>query len=159
MIRRIKIGTGSCGIAAGAGEVLDFLKENVKDIDIVEVGCLGHCYAEPLVEVETDEESVIYRDVKPKQDFLDKILKLEDFSRLEVEEGRTSRQKIKITRLAGRISPTSIEEYESHGGYKSLKKALDMNAQEVISGVKRSGLRGRGGAGFPTGLKWGFLAA
>jgi NADH-quinone oxidoreductase subunit F len=159
MIRRIKIGTGSCGIAAGAGEVLDFFKENVDDIDIVEVGCLGHCYAEPLVEVETDEESIIYRDVKPKKDFLEKILNLDEDFRLEVDEGRTSREQIKVTRLAGRISPTSIEEYEKNGGYEALQKALGMKREDVVAEVKTSGLRGRGGGGFPTGLKWGFLAA
>jgi NADH-quinone oxidoreductase subunit F len=159
MIRRIKIGTGSCGIAAGAGEVLDFFKETVEDIDIVEVGCLGHCYAEPLVEVETEDESIIYRDVKPKKDCLEKILDLEQELRLEVDEGRTSREQIKVTRLAGRISPTSMEEYESHGGYTGLKKALSMKPEDVVAEVKTAGLRGRGGGGFPTGLKWSFLAA
>ena len=159
MIQRIKIGTGSCGLAAGAGDVLEFFRNEVKDIDIVEVGCIGHCYAEPLVEVETDKGSFIYRDVQPKKDFLEKILDLEDFSRLKTEDGRTSREFIKLTRLAGRIAPVSIDEYEENGGYKALHKALGMNAEEVVDEVKKSGLRGRGGGGFPTGLKWGFLAA
>ena len=159
MIQRIKIGTGSCGIAAGAGDVLEFFRDNVKDIDIVEVGCIGHCYAEPLIEVETEKESFVYREVKPKKDFLDKILALEDFSRLKTEEGRTSRELIKATRLAGRINPVSIEEYEANGGYAALRKALAMKPEDVVSEVKKSGLRGRGGGGFPTGLKWSFLAA
>ncbi len=49
MIKRIKISTGSCGLAACAAEVYDFFKENIRDIDIVGVGCIGHCYAEPIV--------------------------------------------------------------------------------------------------------------
>ena len=52
-IKRIKVGVASCGLAAGAGEVLEALKRNAGEIPVVGVGCIGHCYAEPLVEVET----------------------------------------------------------------------------------------------------------
>ncbi len=157
MIKRIKIGTGSCGLAAGAGEVYDFFKANVPDIDIVGVGCIGHCYAEPIIEVETDQGSVYFEHAIPKQTFLDKVLNLDDSQHLPVRDERSHLELIKITRLAGVINPISIDEYIEHGGYNSLKKALSMQPLDVIDEVKSSGLRGRGGAGFPTGLKWSFL--
>lgn len=159
MIKRIKIGTGSCGLAAGAAEVYNFFKENISDIDIIGVGCIGHCYAEPLVEVETDQGSIFYENVEPKQAFIDKILNLEESSRLPWRHERSDREMIKITKLAGRIDPTSIDEYIANGGYEALKKALSMQPIDVVNEVKASGLRGRGGAGFPTGMKWGFLHA
>ena len=75
MIKRIKIGTASCGIAAGALEVLDYFKKNVVDIEVVEVGCIGHCYAEPLVEIETSNgESIIFKEVKPNKKDFDNII-------------------------------------------------------------------------------------
>jgi len=157
MIKRIKIGTGSCGLAAGAAEVYDFFKENISDIEIIGVGCIGHCYAEPLVEVETDDGSVFFKKVEPKQTFIDKILSLEESSRLSFRHERSDREMIKVTKLAGRIDPTSIDEYIQNDGYTALKKALEMQPIDVINEVKTSGLRGRGGAGFPTGLKWSFL--
>ncbi|HDP68891.1 MAG TPA: NADH-quinone oxidoreductase subunit F [Candidatus Marinimicrobia bacterium] len=157
MIKRIKIGTGSCGLAAGAGEVYDFFKENIKDIEIIGVGCIGHCYAEPLIEVETDRESVFYEKVEPTQVFIDKIRNLDEESRLGFRPERREREMLKVTRLAGRIDPTSIDEYIENGGYSALKKALKMPPIDVVNEVKLSGLRGRGGAGFPTGLKWSFL--
>jgi len=159
MIKRIKVGMASCGIAAGAGEVMDYLKENINDIEIVETGCIGHCYAEPLVEIETDEGSIFYEDVKAEKSFLDKILNLESNSRLIFRKERSEKELIKVTKLAGRIEPTSIDEYIENGGYSALKKALSIKPAEVVEEIKTSGLRGRGGGGFPTGLKWSFLAA
>ncbi|HNW15973.1 MAG TPA: (2Fe-2S) ferredoxin domain-containing protein, partial [bacterium] len=64
MIKRIKIGAGSCGIAAGANEIIDIFRKTDTEIEIVEVGCIGHCYAEPLVEMETDKGSIFYGNVK-----------------------------------------------------------------------------------------------
>ncbi|MDO9547844.1 MAG: NADH-ubiquinone oxidoreductase-F iron-sulfur binding region domain-containing protein, partial [Candidatus Marinimicrobia bacterium] len=159
MIKRIKIGTGSCGLAAGAAEIFDFFKENISDIDIIGVGCIGHCYAEPLVEVETDQGSVFFEKVEPKQAFIDKILNLEESSRLGQRQERSDRELIKVTKLAGRIDPISIGEYFENGGYDALKKASTMQPIDVVNEVKTSGLRGRGGAGFSTGIKWGFLHA
>jgi len=159
MIKRIKIGTGSCGVAAGADEVFSFFSEHIKDIDLVEVGCIGHCYAEPIIEVETDEESIFYENVKPTKEYLNKILNLEDFSKLQIGGNRKEKEYLKVTKLAGRINPVSYDEYVENQGYDGLKKALAMKPEEVVQQVKLSGLRGRGGGGFPTGLKWSFLAA
>jgi NADH-quinone oxidoreductase subunit F len=158
MIKRIKIGTGSCGIAAGAGEVLQYFQDNIKDIDIVEVGCKGYCYAEPLVEVETDNGSIFYEHVKGEKAELENILNMGEESRFYVRKQRSDHEMIKVTRLAGQINPVSFEEYVENDGYKALKKALGMSPADIVEEVKKSGLRGRGGAGFPTGLKWGFLA-
>lgn len=158
-ISRIKIGAGSCGIAAGATEVVEFFRKEVKDIPIVEVGCIGHCYAEPLIEVETDKGSVFYEKVLPKKEHLDRILGLKDDGRLAIRPQRSEREKIKVLALAGRIDMTSLDEYLANGGYEGLKKALAMKPADIVEEVKVSGLRGRGGGGFPTGMKWGFLAA
>ena len=161
MIKRINIGMASCGIAAGAEEVRDYFKKHLTDnsIDIVEVGCIGHCYAEPIVEVVTDKGTILYENVKPEKDYFDNIMEGNDFSRFSFREQRKSREHIKVTQLAGKIDPVSLEEYCNNNGYQAFKKAKNMSPEEVIEEIKTSGLRGRGGGGFPTGLKWSFLAA
>ena len=159
MIKRIKIGAGSCGLAAGANDVLDLFKVNGEGHEIVEVGCIGHCYAEPLVEVETDNGSIFYGNVNPDPETVKKILALDEEIRFVPDESRTSKELLKVTKLAGRIDFVSIDEYEQNGGYSALKKALANEPAQIVEEVKKSGLRGRGGAGFPTGLKWSFLAA
>jgi len=150
---------GSCGLAAGAAQVFDFLNKNIQEIDIIGVGCIGHCYAEPLIEVETENGSVFYKNAQPKQEFIDKILRLDDSSRLQFKSKRKNLEHIKVTKLAGRIDPVSLAEYRQNGGYTALEKALSMKSADVVNEVKISKLRGRGGGGFPTGLKWSFLHA
>ncbi|MDD5597783.1 MAG: NADH-ubiquinone oxidoreductase-F iron-sulfur binding region domain-containing protein, partial [Victivallaceae bacterium] len=150
----------SCGVAAGAEDVLAALKARAGAIVIDEVGCFGHCYCEPVVEVETnDGESVIYAHVTPAEKAIANILSLGAEGRFKVNPARKAKEMLKVTRLAGVINPTSYEEYIEHGGYAGLRKALGMTPAEVVDEVKRSGLRGRGGGGFPTGMKWSFLAA
>jgi len=159
-IKKIKIGMASCGIAAGAEDVLALLKEHAGDILIDEVGCFGHCYCEPAVEIETtDGESIIYSHVAAKVKSIANILELGEEGRFKINPARKAKELLKVTRLAGVIDPTSYEEYIENGGYAGLTKALTMSAEEVVDEVKKSGLRGRGGGGFPTGMKWGFLAA
>mgnify|MGYP006289857895 CR=1 FL=1 len=159
MIKRIKVGTASCGIAAGADEVYDYLSENVTDHDVVEVGCIGHCYAEPLVEVETEDRSYFFENVEPTEEDLKNILDVGEEKRLTFRKERKDKELLKVSRLAGRIVPTSLKEYKENGGYQALEKALEMDPDNVVEEVKNSGLRGRGGGGFPTGIKWGLLAA
>lgn len=159
MIKRIKVGMASCGIAAGAGEVLELLQEMAGDNKVVEVGCIGHCYAEPLVEVETDSGNYIFEKVQPKKEDLQKVLDLDEFSRFQPHSPRVDKERQLITSLAGKIVPTSLEEYRANKGYEGLKKALEMEPDAIVDEVKTSKLRGRGGGGFPTGLKWSFLAA
>ncbi len=159
MIERIKVGMASCGIAAGASEVKEKIAEIAPEEEIVEVGCIGHCYAEPLVEIETEDGSYIYEDVEPEEEFIERMLNLDDFSQFKVPEVRENWEEEYVTELAGDIVPTAIEEYKDNKGYQALKQALKMSPEEIVEEVKTSGLRGRGGGGFPTGMKWSFLAA
>ncbi len=158
MIERIKVGMASCGIAAGADEVKDKVLELAPEKNVVEVGCIGHCYSEPLVEIETEEGSVFYENVQADDEFIERMLNLEDFSRFTPHSFREQWEKPFVTELAGKIESVSIREYQQFGGYEGLKKALAMEPEDIIDEVKTAGLRGRGGGGFPTGLKWSFLA-
>ena len=158
-ITKFKIGLASCGIAAGGEAVLAALRE-ATDLPILEVGCIGHCYAEPIVEVCFDDgSSVMYGNVKADEKSIRNILALGTDDRFEIPEARKARESLKVLALAGRIVPTDLSDYTANGGYEGLKKALTLTPEEVINEVKISGLRGRGGGGFPTGTKWGFLAA
>ncbi|MDK2876488.1 MAG: NADH-quinone oxidoreductase subunit [Archaeoglobaceae archaeon] len=161
---RITVGTSTCGIAAGALKVKESL--NAKG-----VGCLGFCSAEPLVSVQEDGKApIVYRNVKEleKAEILGWFYPWE-FSPLEIDhpelEGHHNlphlrehpfyRKQVKIVlRNCGVIEPLSIEQYIAMGGYHALQKALEMKPEEIIEEIKKSGLRGRGGAGFPTGMKW-----
>jgi NADH-quinone oxidoreductase subunit F len=158
-IKKIRVGTASCGIAAGAGDVLDLLKQFAGDIPVEEVGCVGHCYAEPLVEVETESGIITYSEVAGTEKSVQNILALGDDNRFDIPVGRKSKEIHRVIRLAGKICPTSFNEYVENGGYAGLKKAFTMTSAEVVDEIKKSGLRGRGGGGFPTGMKWGFMAA
>ncbi len=159
-IKRIKVGTASCGIAAGAGDVLDVFKRLAGTTPVVEVGCIGHCYAEPMVEVElNDGSSVFYSSVKGDEKSIQGILALSEDGRFQIPEERAALEKLNVTHLAGHINPKDIEEYKANGGFSSLQKAFEMKPEGVIEAMKKSGLRGRGGGGFPTGNKWSFLAA
>ncbi len=171
--RKLVIGYGSCGIAAGANKVYDRLKELLKseniDMEISETGCIGMCFREVLVEIrEPDGNSYIYGDVTP--DRVDKIVEShiknntpikEWIVKSNVVEGSEnkffSKQKRIVLRNCGEINPESIDEYLNRDGYKALEKVLkELTPEDVIDKIFRSGLRGRGGAGFPTGLKWRF---
>ena len=171
----IMVGAATCGRAAGALEVLQALKNEVKkrklDCPVIEVGCMGHCYAEPLVIIsKPGYPPICYGYVNPViaerlvKEFVlgdnpcpefvigaleanDLLPSFQDFPRAQYE------QKI-ILKNCGHIDPTQIEHYIAGGGYAALAKALEMKPEDVVEEVKRSGLRGRGGAGFPAGQKW-----
>lgn len=159
MIKRIKIGTSSCGRAAGALEVYNYFKANINGIPVIEVGCNGHCYAEPLCEVETESDSYFYHKGKPTQEFLKKVLNPSPETAFKIDPKRQKHEYLNVTKLAGRVDPISIAEYREHGGYQGLKKALKTAPLEVIQMVTDSQIRGRGGAGFATGIKWSFMAS
>lgn len=162
---RITVGTGSCGIAAGALAVLEALRADLADeiaagdVNVVEVGCRGLCYAEPLVEVAwPNGEAASFSNVDaPRAARIAEgvragAIDLDPF----VEE--TAGQTHRVMDLAGSIGPRSIDEYRAVGGYAALKRALAMAPDDVIEAIGESGLRGRGGAGFPTGAKWRAVA-
>ncbi len=160
-IAEIRLGTASCGIASGAEAVLEKLRTAVANrAPIVEVGCIGHCYAEPLAEVITrDGGSVFYGNLTADDSSIENMLQLAETGRFEIPVLRREKTLLRVLKLAGRIDPVSLDAYRAAGGYRALEKALAMSPEAIVNAVKASGLRGRGGGGFPTGMKWGFLAA
>ncbi len=159
-IAEIRLGTASCGIASGAGAVLEKLQTMAGDFAITEVGCVGCCYAEPLVEVITkDGQSIFYGNLTADEKCLNNIFELSENGRFVEPEARRTKTLPKVLKLAGRINPVSLEAYQAVGGYQALAKAQEMAPEAIVNAIKASGLRGRGGGGFPTGMKWGFLAA
>lgn len=177
----IRVGSAICGEAAGAEEVIEALQQEVKKRRIKAtvsiVGCLGPCYAEPLVDIITPGGSrVFYNNVTP--DLVSQIVEAHitngqpDSELAFAYEGDTEvegvsplydlpmmKGQVRIAmRNAGNIDPFDINQYIANGGYSGLDRALtSMTPEEVLQEVKDSGLRGRGGAAFPTGVKWGFL--
>ncbi|MBE6368299.1 MAG: NADH-quinone oxidoreductase subunit F [Lentisphaerae bacterium] len=159
-IAEIRLGTASCGIASGAGAVLEKLQAMAGSFAITEVGCVGCCYAEPLAEVITkDGQSIFYGNLTADEKCLNNILELSEAGRFVEPEARRAKTLPKVLKLAGRINPVSLEAYQAVGGYQALAKAQEMAPEAIVNAIKASGLRGRGGGGFPTGMKWGFLAA
>jgi len=172
---RITIGTATCARAAGALEVLKSVKEELaeKNIDAIltEVGCSGYCYAEPLVVIaKPGFPPILYGYVTPgiacrlMSDFLIGDDPCLEFALGALEENeliptifdqpRFQYEKRVLLRNCGYIAPEDINQYIASGGYGALLKALEMAPQDVIEEINRSGLRGRGGAGFLTGEKW-----
>ena len=171
----IMVGTATCGRAAGALEVLHAIKEEVVrehiDASVVEVGCMGHCYAEPLVVIaKPGNPPMAYGYVTPEiaQRLVKDYIVGEDIS-LEFTLGaleesdtipsiydlpRFTYEKHFILENCGHIDPENIDHYIARGGYEALDKALKMQPPEIWEVIKQSGLRGRGGAGFPTWQKW-----
>ena len=158
-IKFFRVGVASCGIAAGGAEVRSML-EAASSVPVIGVGCIGHCYAEPIVEaVLNDGSSVFYSEVKATDKAISNILELGSDNRFVIPAVRKSKELVKVLALAGKVDPVNFDDYVANGGYEGLKRALTMKPEEVVNEVKLSGLRGRGGGGFPTGNKWSFLAA
>jgi len=164
-VTEVQVGLASCGIAAGAEAVFNqFRKILGSKVVVKPVGCLGMCYNEPLVAVITDSgERFLYKRVdaalakRIAEEHVKGGTPLEDF--LAPDDGFFKRQVRIVLENCGQIAPTSVEEYRERGGYEALRRAIqEMTPQEVIVEIQQSGLRGRGGAGFPTGMKWSFAA-
>jgi len=173
----IYIGMATCGLAAGAVETkaafAEALAERHIEAHIVPVGCLGHCYAEPLVLIDNPGfPPIYYHNVNPgKAGALVRAFLEEGDPLFEYVLGASVENELIPTVIAfprfnmerrivmeecGLIDPEDINEYITKGGYSTLFKALGLEPGEVIRQVLASGLRGRGGAGFPTGKKWKF---
>jgi len=176
---RILIGTATCGRAAGALAVLEAIKSKLAEhrieAIITQVGCIGPCYAEPIVNiVKPSRPHIYYGNLTPElasqvvEDYI-----INDGPRPDLALGTVGgdvvkgiprffelpmlRPQVRVAlRNCGFIDPENINHYIANGGYSGLVKALGMAPEEVIDEIKKSGLRGRGGAGFPTGLKWEF---
>lgn len=159
---RITVGMATCGIASGAKPIYDELKREVKknelnNIEVVSVGCIGVCRLEPLVEVYKDNKRFTYFNVK-KEDVKNIISDLgKDIKHSSIlEDSFYNRQTRIVLKNCGVIDPENIDEYINVSGYKALNKVLKMNKLDVIKIIKDSKLRGRGGGGFSTGTKWEF---
>jgi len=164
----IRVGLGSCGIAAGGLEVYDELLKETQgmDVKVYPTGCVGMCYKEPLVDIiDEDGRTVTYGNVKPsmikeiiKSHIMDgkPLLKwvVRDTEGEKKYDNYMDKQVKIVLRNCGQINPEDIEDYIKVGGYKAIQKALTMDPYDIIAEIKESGLRGRGGAGFPTWLKW-----
>ncbi len=175
----IKIGLATCSKAKGAEDTFEAIRDEINarglDADVAITGCLGLCYAEPLVEVHRpDGRRFLYGDVTPEKakQLVDAIAedgvsaelalaviqgpdvpgvpRLEDIPFFAIQERR-------LMADCGTIHPRNIDHYMARGGYEGLARALTMTSEEVIKEVLDSGLWGRGGAAFPTGRKWDFL--
>lgn len=173
----ILVGAATCGRSAGALDTLEVFSQELKsrniDAEIIETGCLGLCYAEPVVGItKPGRPSIWYRNVSPErakeliEGYLVNDNVLADYA-LGSTDGSVEEipylfdlpaLKPQVRRVlwnCGFIDPTNIDDYIASGGYEALQKAVfEMKPEDVISEIKRSGLRGLGGAGFPAGRKW-----
>jgi NADH:ubiquinone oxidoreductase subunit F (NADH-binding) len=174
----IYIGMGSCGMASGAGKVWELTQELLQHhrikTSVLKVGCIGPCYLEPLVDIQKPgSPRVSFNNVNEQK--LRKLIPgylLNGKSgirplghlaadRLPVdgvkslwEQPMLHLQERIVLRNCGIIDPENIFHYIGRGGFTGLQKALGMGAEGVIDQVRKAGLRGRGGAGFPTWKKW-----
>ncbi|MEW6228765.1 MAG: NADH-quinone oxidoreductase subunit NuoF, partial [Bacillota bacterium] len=173
---RVIVGMGTCGIAAGAGEVFEALQRELQEAGVAatleRTGCIGMCEQEVLVDVVlVGSPRVTYGRVTPEmveRIVADHIVGGKPVAEWVVgeilDEARPyrdlpfySKQHRVVLRNCGFIDPENIDEALVRGGYAALSKVLsEMAPDDVIEEVKKSGLRGRGGAGFPTGMKWQF---
>ena len=165
---KVVVGQGSCGIATGAKKTSDEFQriaaeKNLTNVVIDKTGCIGTCYLEPIVDVYNDEGALEARYVKCTTDKVERIVEehlmggkpVEEYVIPAEDEAFLSQQQRIVLRNCGQINPEKIEEYIATGGYEAARKVItSMTPDEVIEEIKVSGLRGRGGAGFPTWFKW-----
>lgn len=165
---KVVVGQGSCGIATGAKKTSDefqriVAEKNLTNVVIDKTGCIGTCYLEPIVDVYNDEGALEARYVKCTTDKVEKIVEehliggkpVEEYVIPAEDEAFLSQQQRIVLRNCGQINPEKIDEYIAVGGYEAARKVItSMTPDEVIEEIKISGLRGRGGAGFPTWFKW-----
>lgn len=170
---QIIVGLGSCGIAAGAGKIYDKISaiQKAENLNVIlqKTSCIGMCFKEPLVEIIDESGSYLYGEVNEdkiveildkhinnNEPVMDSIVKSDLF---KTKDDYFLNDQIKIaTARCGIIDPEKIEDYENSNGYKAIHKIIDnkISSDEVIQSILDSGIRGRGGGGFPTGMKWRF---
>ena len=178
----IFVGTGTCGLGAGAGDIADaaerYIKEHKIDAKIIKTGCIGLCSSEPIMDVQIPGMNRIsFENVSEDkvENILNHIFKLELpdsetlgqflFEKTRAWEGINSisehpffkPQKRIVLKNCGIVDPINIEEYISTGGYKAYIETIKKETPEnICNTVEDCGLRGRGGGGFSTGKKWKF---
>ncbi len=170
---KVIVGLGSCGLAAGAGKTYDEFHrirqtDNI-DFEIKKTSCLGMCFREPLVEIIDDTGSYLYGNIDASR--VDELIEkhIRNYSPIpeyliQSEQYQSADStffdgQVRITlRNCGHIDPESLDEYEARKGYDAMRKisSENLSPEKVIQSVLESGIRGRGGGGFPTGMKWKF---
>lgn len=178
----IIVGMNTCGIASGAGETRKAIEKNLKSQGIKnrveQTGCIGMCFEEPLVDIiQAGRPRITYGQIT--SDRVDELIErhvvkgeiLNDYVIGQIQNGTPplrgvpqyneipffSKQKKIVLRKCGFIDPENIDHYIATDGYFALSKAVkEMSPEDVIETVLASGLKGRGGAGFPSGMKWRF---
>ncbi len=172
MRKKINVGLASCGISAGGDQVYETLQRIIDETgcgaELGRTGCIGACFSEVIVDVIDDTGITTYARVTPENAgaiinehvMHNRVVEELLLSReTDIQESYFSRQKRIVLRNAGRIDPENIDEYINEGGYRALSMVLEtMASEDVRAHVSRSGLRGRGGAGFLTGTKWDLAA-
>ncbi len=173
----IMVGSATCGNSAGALKVKSIIEEELEkhqlDYEIITVGCLGLCYAEPIITIiKKGKPAIFYGNITPDKavELVNSYI-LDDNPLSEYALGSVGEETIegipqlfnlpvlksqvrKILRNCGLIDPTNIDHYLAKNGYTGFLRAIKLKPENIIEEVKNSILRGRGGAGFPTGLKW-----
>ena len=179
---RILVGTATCGRAAGGLQVLEALAEALAqagiEAEVHQVGCIGLCYAEVLVDIiKPGRPRISYSNVTPDmarqlvEDYLVKDDPRPDLALGTLGEGTVDgipnlfdlpdlKPQVRVAmRNCGIIDPCEIDHYLANGGYSGLARCLsELTPEEALEEVTKSGLRGRGGAAFPAAMKWKFLA-
>jgi NADH-quinone oxidoreductase F subunit len=176
----VYVGAGTCGLAAGAAKTLEaarkYLKDNKLEADILEVGCIGLCAAEPLLDVQIPGQArvsfqratgdtvpalldSVFRDKAPLKEQV--LGQFEDGGKkwprvpLMSDHPFFGKQLRFVLKHVGIVDPNSIQEHIARGGYGAFLKVIHtMTPAQACDAVEASGLRGRGGGGFPTGKKW-----
>ena len=175
----ILIGSATCGKSAGAALVKSVIQDELEkegvDAEIIEVGCIGLCYAEPIITIfKHGKPGIFYGKVTKKtaaeivKSYIVEDNPLPEYALGTVGEGKIEGippffdnevlkpQVRRILRNCGIIDPKNINHYIANEGYSGFMDAIKTTPDEVIEKIKKSGLRGRGGAGFPTWMKWQF---
>jgi len=177
----VLVGMGTCGLANGAQKVFDAFKKELSALDlkadVISTGCVGYCAKEVIVDIKLpghprvsyaevkadDVPQIIVETLQQSTIISEKLLGLYDGASANGWGGYQAlndlpffkKQQKNVLENCGVIDPDNIDQYLVRGGYLGLSKALnEMSREEVINEVKKGGLRGRGGGGFPTGLKW-----
>ncbi|MEI6695877.1 MAG: NADH-quinone oxidoreductase subunit NuoF [Bacteroidota bacterium] len=175
----IFIGNATCGRSAGSMDVIDTFKNEIGkqniNCNVIEVGCIGMCYLEPIVIVSMPgSPTACYSKINSKEAIEiiekhiingtiieDRLIGIISESKQnkfpEIHQTAVMKPQVRLVlQNCGLIDPNNLNHYIAHKGYSGVSKILMMKPEDVIEEIKKSGLRGRGGAGFPTWRKWLF---